>query len=402
MNERDMTQLESRLRTTAATFPYPPTPDIAVSVRRILESKAHKHLPKSWLARFARSASQDFGLRRRRLVWATVVLAVTLVALLAAPQTRAAIIEFFQIGAVRIFPVAPTSTPTPTGTPFAVATLAPTPTLLPSLLNLVGETTLAEAQTALPFTIRLPAYPSDLGPPDHVFLQNLDGTFLVLVWLEPDRPDHVQLSLHMIEQGSFAIAKVEPTVIQTTAVHNQLAFWTEGPYLVQLRGGDMDIQRLIDGHVLIWEEAGITYRLETELSMTEAVKIAESLIPAPFNCPVTPTVIDTPPDDPNADPFGSGPWFVNADKTIWARPGPEYWTAGESGNKVIWIRPAGTKLEVSGHRLDADAPELEVWIPDGYLTGFQVTGMTFPTPGCWEVTATAGESELKFVVEIPD
>jgi hypothetical protein len=402
MNERDMTQLESRLRTAAVTLPYPPTPDIAASVRARLApaSNASQRWPKSWLARFARSASQDFGFRRRRLAWVAVALALALFILLAVPQTRAAIIEFFQIGVVRIFPVAPTPTPTPTGTP--TITPAPTPTFLPSVLNLAGETTLAEAQTAVPFAIRLPEYPSDLGPPDHVFLQNLDGAFLVLVWLDPDQPASVRLSLHMIERGSFAISKVQPTVIKTTTVKDQPAMWAEGPYVVQLRGGNMDFQRLIDGHVLIWEEAGLTYRLETDLPMEEAVRITESLEPIPFNCPVTPTVIDTPPDDPNADPFGSGPWFINADKTIWAGPGPEHWAAGESGNKVIWIRPTGTQLEVSGQRLDADAPELEVWIPDGYLTGFQVTGMTFPTPGCWEVTATAGESELKFVVEIPD
>jgi hypothetical protein len=39
----------------------------------------------------------------------------------------------------------------------------------------------------------------------------------------------------------------------------------------------MDFRRLVEGQVLIWEADGITYRLETELSMEEAVAIAESL-----------------------------------------------------------------------------------------------------------------------------
>jgi hypothetical protein len=34
---------------------------------------------------------------------------------------------------------------------------------------------------------------------------------------------------------------------------------------------------LIEGHVLIWKEGDITYRLETDLPVEEAVKIAESL-----------------------------------------------------------------------------------------------------------------------------
>ena len=34
---------------------------------------------------------------------------------------------------------------------------------------------------------------------------------------------------------------------------------------------------LVEGHALVWEEGDITYRLETSLSLDEAVKIAESL-----------------------------------------------------------------------------------------------------------------------------
>ena len=55
------------------------------------------------------------------------------------------------------------------------------------------------------------------------------------------------------------------------------ALWTEGPYILQLQNGDLDFRRLIEGHVLIWVEGGVTYRLETGLPLEEAVKIAESL-----------------------------------------------------------------------------------------------------------------------------
>ncbi len=34
---------------------------------------------------------------------------------------------------------------------------------------------------------------------------------------------------------------------------------------------------MIDGHVLIWKKSSLTYRLETDLSLKEAIKIAESL-----------------------------------------------------------------------------------------------------------------------------
>lgn len=39
-------------------------------------------------------------------------------------------------------------------------------------------------------------------------------------------------------------------------------------------------------------------------------------------------------------------------------------------------------------------------LPCCYPTGFQVAGLYFPTGGCWEVTATAGESKLQFVTMV--
>ena len=117
-------------------------------------------------------------------------------------------------------------------------------------------------------------------------------------------------------------------------------------------------------------------------------------------CPVTPAVRAIPPDDPNADPFGDGPWLVNADRSLWAQWAGG-WTASANGNKVIWIRPAGTSLQVAGRRLDGEAPPLRAEIPGGYGTGFQVSGLYFPASGCWSVTATAGDTQLEFVVAIP-
>jgi cytochrome c2 len=114
------------------------------------------------------------------------------------------------------------------------------------------------------------------------------------------------------------------------------------------------------------------------------------------SCPVSPTIYEQPAKDPNADPFGHGPWVVNEERSIWVDLPPDgSWPAGE-GQKVMWIRPAGTDLVVDGRRLDGDAPPLEAVIPCCYPTGFQVTGLTFPAAGCWQVTATAGESWLDF------
>lgn len=117
-------------------------------------------------------------------------------------------------------------------------------------------------------------------------------------------------------------------------------------------------------------------------------------------CRATDALRAEPPRDPNADPFGSGPWYVNADRTIWAGWDAVRMKAGKKGNKVLWIRPAGTQLTVSGRRLDASAPPMKATIPCCYPTGFQASGLAFPTDGCWEIVAVAGSNELTFVTKV--
>jgi len=122
---------------------------------------------------------------------------------------------------------------------------------------------------------------------------------------------------------------------------------------------------------------------------------------SPF-CPVTPRIRATPPKDPNAEPFDDGPWYVNPDRTIWAIAGAwTDWTSGTKGNKVLWIRPSGANLIVTGHRIDdgGSAP-LAIDIPCCYRTGFQATRVYFPTAGCWELSAAAGSSAFTFVVRV--
>jgi hypothetical protein len=102
---------------------------------------------------------------------------------------------------------------------------------------------------------------------------------VILVWARPDQPDQVGLSLHQLGPGTFA-EKGEPGQIQETTVNGQRAIWAEGPYVLQFRRGnqvDFDFRRLVEGRVLIWVEGEVTYRLETDLPLEEAVRVAESL-----------------------------------------------------------------------------------------------------------------------------
>jgi hypothetical protein len=254
---------ETRIETLAKALPYPPTPRIAQKVMARLQPRHAK----------------------MRLAWRLAIAMVIIAGLMAVPPVRAAVLEFIRIGVVRIFPApepAPTSEAPRTAEPEIVAPITATPvmqanSLIPFLERVSGEISLEEARERVDFPIPLPTYPSDLGQPDHVFLQDANGWMVVLVWLEPKQPDQIRMSLHIIEESSWTLDKYQPTVIRETTVNGLSAVWTEGEYPLLAKNGDIQWMRLVVGHVLIWADGKVTYRLETNLSMEEAVQSAESL-----------------------------------------------------------------------------------------------------------------------------
>jgi hypothetical protein len=87
----------------------------------------------------------------------------------------------------------------------------------------------------------------------------------------------VRLSLHALGPGSASLKKTDTRLIRETTVNGQYALWVKGSHMLEIQGNDYQSLRLVDGNVLIWEVGSITYRLETDLSMEEAIRIAESL-----------------------------------------------------------------------------------------------------------------------------
>lgn len=66
--------------------------------------------------------------------------------------------------------------------------------------------------------------------------------------------------------------------------------------------------------------------------------------------------------------------------------------------KYPWWRAVTGRLVITGRRLDAESPPLEAVIPEGYgETGFQASGLIFPSEGCWEIIGEAAGATLKFV-----
>jgi hypothetical protein len=74
---------------------------------------------------------------------------------------------------------------------------------------------------------------------------------------------------------------------------------------------------------------------------------------------------------------------------------------GEGANRTLWWRQNPQPLTVTGRRLDADAPPLDVNVFDGYEgMSHQIAMLSFPTSGCWEVTGESGDTSLTFVVDV--
>jgi hypothetical protein len=233
--------LEQQVRHLAQQFQYPTTPLIATAVRQNLRRPAHR--PYRWAWTLA-------------AIFALVFLAA---ALLASPA-RARIVEWLRVGAVRIFLIDPAITPIPTS---------------PALNSeLEGETTLLTAQEKVNFNLMIPL---DVGEPDRVYYQEIDRAKLVIMlWQDLEQGD---LALYQIQGPVSIINKRYVGSIEETVVGSEWAVWVEGPYELYIETGtEIDI-RVVEGRTLLWQQDGITYRLESHLALEEARELAESLQP---------------------------------------------------------------------------------------------------------------------------
>jgi hypothetical protein len=282
MNELQPELFEKQIVSLARELDYPHTPDIAGSVMtRLRVSPSPTGRLRSAPSGGVRGEGRPRSISRP-LAWSLTIILILFTSLMLIPPVRAAVFDFIQIGVVRILqgePTPPNQEFPSTMVPITATPAATSQPLIPLLERLAGETTLEGAQQAVDYSILLPSYPPDLGPPDRVFVQDADGDMTILVWIDPQQSDEVLMSLHIVPLGSWAIEKGNPALIQQTMVNGQRAIWAVGPYPLRFSNGDLDFTRMIDGRVLIWTGGEITYRLETKLSLEEAIKIAESLEP---------------------------------------------------------------------------------------------------------------------------
>ena len=259
-------KLEQALIDTGRAIEYPPTPKLAALVR--VNLKANR----------PRQPDRPVGHWRPAFVVALAVIAA-LALLLIIPETREAIAQLLGLRTIRLIettpPPLPSVTPRPTSTPGVVS------------FKQCCESTLAEAQQRADFRLLLPpdAEPARIFFQDQAFGPGSEPQQVVMVFGDPDRPRFVLYQATRYLYGKM-VPRDSGTVITETQVSGQRALWLTGaPHvLVTLdRYGEpvLGLERPVNANTLIWEtgdiDTGVTYRLETTLSLAEAIEFAESL-----------------------------------------------------------------------------------------------------------------------------
>lgn len=242
-----MPELELALRDLGTSLEWPGEPDLEGRVLRGIRQPP---------------ARRPF-VQRRALVLALAVVAVAVGAVLAVPQTRASILEFFHLRGVTIQRVEE----------------LPTVSVETGLGTFLGDhVSLQEARERADFDL---VVPQALGAPDGVYFQeNPPGGMVSFVYGSSDEPRALFTQFAAsVDEALFK--KVAPDAkIQAVTVDGQPGFWIEGAHFFSYfdRDGEMQSEQVrLAGNVLLWERGTRTLRLEADISRQEALRIAASV-----------------------------------------------------------------------------------------------------------------------------
>jgi hypothetical protein len=242
MSDRYDPALEAALSDLAAAIRFPSTPPLASGIAAQLVARPRA----GWWPRF--------GSLQRSLVLAVV-------GLLAVGGIAGAI--GIGIGAIQIR--------------FADGTPLPTPIASVANRGFGTQTTLAQAQAAVPFAIRLPA-DAELGQPDAVFLADVPkGGTVTLVWGE------LVVTQFSADIGPDTFEKMITggTRVEPVSVNGQAGWWVEGGshafFYRDVDGNFVDTSLRLVTSALIWEEEGLVLRVEGAPSLEAALRVAASL-----------------------------------------------------------------------------------------------------------------------------
>jgi hypothetical protein len=255
-------ELERALAALGPQYPYPPTPNLASGVRRHIVARA---------AVPARPLTLWRDSRRLALV-AAVLLILLGAAALANPASRDALAHFFHVQGVIVNRV-PSPAPSPSS---------------PTSLNLGRLTTMAEAQREVRFTI---AVPPQLGKPDAVYVASgPPGGEVALAYApRPGIPLVRQTGLGVLITEfrgdlipGFISKEIGPgTTLEEVSVNGNPGWWIAGqPHSIMVHVSpdtdNFETLRLAT-NTLVWAHGGVTYRIESDLSKADAMRLATGM-----------------------------------------------------------------------------------------------------------------------------
>ena len=203
---------------------------------------------------------------RRRRPWLAIAAAIAAVVALVmtVPPARRAVADLLGIGAVRVT---------------IVDELPETTAFKADLGTLVS---LDEAAAAAPFPLLVPGGVE----PDHVFLRDIDLVTVSQMFGTGNSP-----RLMLTQIGGAADRQViEKTVpgggtVEHVRVGDSEGLWLSGaPHTVSFitsQGGRIPDGPRLAGNTLIYEQDGVTIRIEADVDLPTALSIAESLKPVP-------------------------------------------------------------------------------------------------------------------------
>lgn len=263
-------EMEQRLRRLAGRLDYPPTPDlVGVIQARIGAGRARWWQRRRPMPRLALAAA------------AAILTAVAVV--LALPAGRDAVAERLGLKGVSVtYQDQQTATPQP-------RVVEPTVTAGPIGQGLgLGEVVaLGDAPGRVSFPILLPSI-EQLGLPDAEYVgATPPGGRVSLVYRARDGlplTAETGVGLVLTEfRGEFTpfIQKVigQGTRIEQVTVNGRTGLWIEGqPHTILFRDSTGQIREersRLAGNTLLWEQDGLTLRLESSLTKDEALRIAE-------------------------------------------------------------------------------------------------------------------------------
>ncbi len=255
-----MSELELKLLSLGRQVEWPPTRDLAARVQHRLATPLPPRRSPWW---------------RPVLVAGLAILALTLGL---SPGAREAVARLLGVVGIRIDTGVKTTVP---------------PTVS---LGLGNEVSAAEAGTLVDYDILSPSN-SVLGAPDAIYYndERLGGQ-ISLVWVpRSNLPEAADSGVGMLissfrgnlEPSTYA-KELDPSrnLLLDVEVRGRPGFWIEGEphvFLFEDPNGGIQFESIrLAGNVLLWEENGVTMRIESALPREDVLLIAETLGPLTY------------------------------------------------------------------------------------------------------------------------